>query len=64
MRWSRVSLRASKYSLLTSDRVVFMPLGLTDMNAHIIMLVAPKILFVADHDGAWGVSLDATTRQK
>jgi len=54
MRWSRVSLSASRHSLLTSDRAVYMPLGLAAKDAYIALPVAPKVLFVADHDGAWG----------
>lgn len=31
-----------------------MPLGLAAKDAYIALPVAPKVLFVADHDGAWG----------
>lgn len=51
MQWSRVSLAASRVTLLTSDRPLDMPHGLGSDEAYIALPVGPKTLFVADHNG-------------
>jgi hypothetical protein len=51
MKWSRVSLAASRISLLTSDRPLDMPHGLGSSEAYIALPIGPRTLFVADHDG-------------
>jgi hypothetical protein len=53
MRWSRVSLVASRISLLTSDRPLDMPLGLGDKDGYIALPIGPKMLFIAAHDDAY-----------
>lgn len=49
MEWSRVDLSKSNHELLTSDRPIDMPLGLSDPKA-ISLPVSPRILFVAAHN--------------
>jgi Protein of unknown function (DUF4238) len=50
MHWTRVELTKSKYSLLTSDRPLVMPLGLAHPDCYIALPVGPRHLFVAAHD--------------
>ena len=52
MQWSRVSLAASRISLLTFDRPLDMPHGLGERDAYIALPIGPRMLFVAGHDGA------------
>jgi hypothetical protein len=51
MNWARVDLSKSSLPLLTSDRPLDMPFGLGQSNAYISLPVAPRILFIAAHDG-------------
>jgi Protein of unknown function (DUF4238) len=53
MHWSRVLLVASRVEFLTSDRPLFMPLGLLSKTALIALPIGPKMLFVAGHDPTW-----------
>ncbi|MGE4046261.1 MAG: DUF4238 domain-containing protein [Acetobacteraceae bacterium] len=53
MRWSCASLTASRISLLTSDRPLDMPHGLSDRGAYIALPIGPKRLFIAAHDDAY-----------
>jgi hypothetical protein len=50
MHWTRVELSRSKYSLLTSDRPLVMPVGLGHRQCYIALPVGPRHLFVAAHD--------------
>jgi hypothetical protein len=60
MRWSRVSLAASRVSLLTSDRPLDMPHGLSERAAYIALPIGPKMLFVAAHDDAYEKHIAST----
>jgi hypothetical protein len=57
MHWSRVSLAASSFSLLTSDRPLDMPHGLGSKDAYIALPIGPRMLFVAGHDDTWAKRL-------
>jgi hypothetical protein len=57
MHWSRVSVAASNFSLLTSDRPLDMPQGLASQDAYIALPIGPKMLFVAGHDATWANTL-------
>jgi hypothetical protein len=59
MRWSRVVLEASSLALLTSDRPLEIPKGLTLNDAYIALPVGPKTLFVASHDSTCSTRLAA-----
>jgi hypothetical protein len=50
MTWSRLSLVHSKYSLLTSDRPIDMPIVLQSKDAYITLPIGPKMVFVAAND--------------
>lgn len=50
MRWGRIDLSGSTVPLLTSDRPIDMPLGLSDPKSYIAVPIAPKILFIAAHE--------------
>jgi hypothetical protein len=50
MHWTRVQVSRSKYSLLTSDRPLVMPVGLAHPQCYIALPVGPRDLFVAAHD--------------
>jgi hypothetical protein len=52
MTWSRLHLVHSKYSLLTSDRPIDMPIVLQSKDAYITLPIGPKIVFVASNDGS------------
>jgi Protein of unknown function (DUF4238) len=59
MRWSRISLDASKLSLLTSDRPLDKPHGFASRNAYIALPVGPKTLFLAAHNDTMAKRLSA-----
>jgi hypothetical protein len=59
MKWSRVSLATSTVSLLTSDRPLDMPHGLGASEAYIALPIGPRMLFVADYNGASARQLGA-----
>jgi hypothetical protein len=50
MKWYVVNLSNSRFSLLTSDRPVDMPLGLGNPKAYIAIPISPHHLFVATND--------------
>jgi hypothetical protein len=50
MARSRVHLMHSKFSLLTSDRPIDMPIVLQSKDAYITLPIGPKLLFVASND--------------
>ena len=52
MHWSRVSLVASSLPLLTSDRPLDMPLGLSKNAAYIALPIGPNMLFLASNERA------------
>jgi Protein of unknown function (DUF4238) len=51
MRWEVVDLKGSRFSLLTSDRPIDLPIGLGDPKAYIALPISPHHLFVATNDG-------------
>jgi hypothetical protein len=50
MHWTRIELTRSKYSLLTSDRPLVMPVGLGHRQCYIALPIGPRDLFIAAHD--------------
>jgi hypothetical protein len=52
MTWSRLYLVHSKYSLLTSDRPIDMPMVLQSKDAYITLPIGPKLVFVASNDAS------------
>ena len=57
MHWTRVEVSRSKYSLLTSDRPLVMPVGLGHQQCYIALPVGPRHLFVAAHDDRFSRAL-------
>ena len=53
MTWHRISLHESALPLLISDRPLERHLGWDSPEAYIALPIAPKMLFVAAHDGRW-----------
>jgi hypothetical protein len=52
MTWGRLNLAHSKYTLLTSDRPIDMPISLQSKDAYITLPIGPKLVFVASNDDA------------
>lgn len=50
MRWARIGVPRSRFSLLTSDNPFDMPLSLTDKNAYIALPLGPRALFIATNN--------------
>jgi len=46
-RWRTATTKTAKYPLLTSDRPVIMSNGLTQQDAHIVLPISPRLLFIA-----------------
>jgi hypothetical protein len=46
-KWQTATVNAAKYSLLTSDRPIIMSNGLTQQDAHIVLPISPRRLFIA-----------------
>lgn len=49
LRWARVPVPESRLTLLTSDRPLEMPHGLSAREAYLAIPIGPKLLFVAAH---------------
>jgi hypothetical protein len=64
MHWTRVELSRSKYSLLTSDRPLVMPVGLGHQQCYIALPVGPRHLFVAAHDDRFSRLLPTADHNK
>jgi hypothetical protein len=60
MRWARIAVPRSRFSLLTSDSPLDMPLSLSDKNAYIALPLSPKALFIATNNSSL---LESLTRQ-
>lgn len=50
MHWARIPLTRSKVSLLTSDRPVDRPMGLSNSRAYLALPISPGTLFLASND--------------
>jgi hypothetical protein len=48
--WRTATVNTAKYPLLTSDRPVIMSNGLSRPDAHIVLPIAPRRLFIATND--------------
>jgi hypothetical protein len=64
MHWTRVGLSCSKYSLLTSDRPLVMPVGLAHPQCYIALPVGPRHVFVAAHDDRFSRLLPGADHNK
>jgi Protein of unknown function (DUF4238) len=64
MHWTHVSLRRTKYSLLTSDRPLVMPVGLGHPQCYIALPVGPCDLFIAAHDDRFSRRLPTADHNK
>jgi len=59
MQWARISVEKSRFSLLTSDRPLDIPLNLSDRDTYIALPLSPTVLFVASNNSSL---LDTLTR--
>jgi len=50
MRWARITVAHARFTLLTSDQPLDVPLGLADKNAYIALPLSPTALFVASNN--------------
>jgi hypothetical protein len=50
MLWARISVAKSRFTLLTSDRPLDIPLNLSDKNTYIALPLSPTALFVASNN--------------
>lgn len=50
MRWSVVTFRKLKHTLLTSDRPIIMTNGLVKPSDHLLLPIGPCMLFVATNN--------------
>jgi uncharacterized protein DUF4238 len=50
MQWARIPVEKSRFSLLTSDRPLDIPLNLSDRNTYIALPLSPTVLFVASNN--------------
>ncbi len=50
MQWARITVAKSRFTLLTSDRPLDIPLNLTDRSAYIALPLSPTALFVASNN--------------
>jgi Protein of unknown function (DUF4238) len=57
MHWTRHNLGRSRIKLITSDRPIHMPFGLSDRRAYIALPVSPTLLFLAAHDNGLATSI-------
>lgn len=64
MRWICVDVSKSELSLLTSDRPVVMPVGLSHQLCYIALPIGPYSLFVAAHDDRFSKALPAANCTK
>lgn len=46
-RWQTMTVNAAKYPLLTSDRPIIITNGLTQPDAHLVLPISPRKLFIA-----------------
>ena len=47
MHWAVLDMKRSKFSVLTSDRPLYMPLALAQLDAHLMLPISPTKYFVA-----------------
>jgi hypothetical protein len=59
MRWARISVSDARFTLLTSDQPLDIPLNLADKSAYIALPLSPTALFVASNNSSL---LDALAR--
>ncbi len=50
MRWARISVSDARFTLLTSDQPLDVPLNLSDKNAYVALPLSPTALFVASNN--------------
>ena len=50
MRWSLVTFKNERHSLLTSDRPIIMTNGLIGADDHLVLPLGPRMLFIATND--------------
>ena len=52
MQWARIELSHARFSLLTSDQPLDVPLSLADKNAYVALPLSPTAMFVASNNKA------------
>jgi hypothetical protein len=62
MKWAVLDMKRSKFSVLTSDRPIYMPLPLGKLNAYVMLPLSPTKYFVAARQRKTIEELDAHDR--